>query len=85
MSEFPPAIEGTAAHLFCHVKSIGDAADAGHHLVVAQVERARVSKYYYDGKIFSPRDADRDGSVYPSLLTFLGSQTFGTLDKLDKI
>lgn len=68
----PDAIEGTVAHMSCRVLSHSDAADAGHWLIVAQIEDACVHPDYWNEKIFEPRYPH-----LPPLLKFLGSQKFG--------
>ena len=73
---YPACIEGSIAHLYCRVLHVHDGADAGHHLVVAQVAHCRVSKQYFDGKVFAPRVFEGEPAP-PPYLTFLGSQTFG--------
>jgi len=75
---YPAPIKGTAAQLCCRVLSIGDAADPSHHLVVAQVMYARVANRYFDGKIFASRKLEGEPAP-PPYLSFLGSQTFGSM------
>ena len=79
---YPAAIAGTVAHMRCRVLSHSDAADAGHHLCVAQVVEACVHpSYWVDGKNFAPNPAGQRVLTaelsLPPLLTFLGSQKFG--------
>jgi flavin reductase (DIM6/NTAB) family NADH-FMN oxidoreductase RutF len=80
-AKYPPAIQGTVAHMRCRVLSHSDAADAGHHLVVAQVVGACVHpSYWYGGKCLT---TEREGSILTEgkplvpIPTFLGSQKFG--------
>jgi flavin reductase (DIM6/NTAB) family NADH-FMN oxidoreductase RutF len=75
---YPAPIKGTAAQLCCHVLTIGDAADPSHHLVVAQVMYARVANRYFDGKLFVSRKLEGEPAP-PPYLSFLGSQTFGSM------
>ena len=70
-------IEGAAARIKCKVKQHFDAADAGHWLVIAQIEEARVHPNYWDGKVFAPVSA-----TVPGLLSFLGSQKFSELKEV---
>jgi flavin reductase (DIM6/NTAB) family NADH-FMN oxidoreductase RutF len=67
------AIIHTAAHLQCHVISIQDSVDPGHHLILAQVDQAYVHPSYWSnrGHCFVSQ------ANYPPLLKFLGSQCFG--------
>jgi flavin reductase (DIM6/NTAB) family NADH-FMN oxidoreductase RutF len=65
-------ISGSIAHLKCSVIRMTDAADAGHWLVVAQINEADVDPRYWDGKCFGPTITG-----IPSFLSFLGSQKFG--------
>ena len=76
---FPSPIAGSVAQLRCRVKSICDSAcDASHHIIMAQVEAARVRRNYWDGKLFRPiAIRGVDSPPPPAILTFLGSQTFG--------
>lgn len=78
-SDFPSEdnlapIDQSVASLKCSVIRMDDAADAGHWLVVAQIQDAAVSPGYWDGKCFAPTNPD-----LPGILTFLGSQRFGTV------
>lgn len=68
-----PPVSGTVAHLSCHELHRTDAADAGHWLIVAQIDDAFVHKSYWNGKTFEPHEQA------PPLLSFLGSQKFGVI------
>jgi flavin reductase (DIM6/NTAB) family NADH-FMN oxidoreductase RutF len=76
----PSPVANTAAHLLCSVTRIDDAADPGHHLIVAQVDAARVSPRYFDGKLFAPRPFEGRPTPEP-YLSFLGSQTFASIER----
>jgi flavin reductase (DIM6/NTAB) family NADH-FMN oxidoreductase RutF len=65
-------IAGTVATMKCKVLSHTDGADAGHWVVVAQIETAHVHPQYWDGKVFGPTN-----NSLPPLVSFLGSQQFG--------
>jgi flavin reductase (DIM6/NTAB) family NADH-FMN oxidoreductase RutF len=73
----PDAIKDTPAHMCCRVIRRSDAADAGHWLVVAQIEEAFVHPDYWDDKVLEPR---KEG--LPPLLTFLGSQRFSAISRI---
>ena len=78
--DYPPSIEGTVARMVCRVLNIHPAADEGHHLIVAQIEKAKVLKSYFSEGKFSPKGTAMRMESLPRLLTFLGGQTFGAVD-----
>lgn len=75
----PQFIQGSIAHLRCTVQSMTDAADAGHYLVVANITEAAVHPQYWShkGKCLAPTVKE-----LPSIVSFLGSQQFGTTNPL---
>jgi flavin reductase (DIM6/NTAB) family NADH-FMN oxidoreductase RutF len=73
-SMIAPPVQGSVAHLSCHIVQRSDAADAGHWLITAQIDDAYVHTSYWDGKCFEPKLPD-----LPPLVSFLGSQRFGFL------
>ena len=72
------SIVGSVATLKCHVVRMDNAADAGHWLIVAQIDEASVNSMYWDGQCFAPTKPE-----LPPLLSFLGSQRFGGVGPLE--
>jgi flavin reductase (DIM6/NTAB) family NADH-FMN oxidoreductase RutF len=83
IQDWPPVIDHCAAYLACRVHGIFPSPQDDHFMISATIIYAKVlESYWQDGKTFSPTiSSSNNVNENPPILTFLGSQTFGYVNR----